>query len=119
MSKFDIIFEFYIEKLIFDINSNYVNVVIEELNILIFIINNIFINIKKDIKFNVKKIERFLIANLFAFTRAKRRKVISILNVNRNIIKNKLINLLLNNYVNNIVDFLLFLFDNDNDIINF
>ena len=72
MSKFDIIFKFYIKKLIFDINLNYVNIMIEKLNILIFVINNVFINAKKNIKFNVKEIEKFLIANLFAFTQIKR-----------------------------------------------
>ena len=47
------------------------NVAIEKLNVLIFIINNVFIDIKENIKFNIKKIEKFLIANLFAFTRIK------------------------------------------------
>ena len=119
MNKFNIIFEFYIKKLIFNINSNYVNIAIEKLNILIFIINNIFINAKKNIKFNIKKIKKFLIMSLFIFTRVKRRKIISIFNIDRNIIKNKLIDSLLNNYVDNIINFLLFLFDNNNDVINF
>ena len=120
MNKFDINLKFYIKKLIFNINSNYVNIAIEKLNILIFVINNVFINIKENIKFNIKKIKKSLITNLFVFTRIKRRKMISIFNINRNIINNKLIDSLSNNRVNNIVNFLLFLFNNNNnDIINF
>ena len=45
--------------------------------------------------------------------------MISIFNIDRDIIENMLINILLNNRINNIVDFLLFLFDDDINIINF
>ena len=45
--------------------------------------------------------------------------MISIFNINYNIVENELINSLLNNRVDNIIDFLLFLFNNDNDVINF
>ena len=45
--------------------------------------------------------------------------MVLIFNIDYDIIKNILIDALLSNRVNNIVDFLLFLFDNNNNIINF
>ena len=89
------------------------------MNILIFVINNVFINIKKNIKFNIIKTREFLTTNLFIFTRIKRRKIISIFNIDCDIIENILINTLSNNYINNIVNFLLFLFNDNINIIDF
>ena len=57
--------------------------------------------------------------NLFTLTRVKQRKMILIFNINHNIVKNKLIDSLSNNCVNNIINFLLFLFNNNNNVINF
>ena len=45
--------------------------------------------------------------------------MISILNVDHNIVESKSINLLLSNRVNDIINFLLFLFNDNNYIINF
>ena len=48
------------------------DVAIERLNISIFVISNVFIDVKKDIKFNIIKMKRFLTMSLFIFTRVKR-----------------------------------------------
>ena len=45
--------------------------------------------------------------------------MILIFNIDYNIVKNKLIDSLSSNRINNIIDFLLFLFNNDNNVINF